>query len=245
MGLIATANFVHSATLRKGLNICYQCMRAKDLLVRCLHLNTRWRCCTSAAPPGGKYPNLYITNETLLKCGPLEQMCDVVSPKHRCWIFAQVPVLQPIGTCRHHSTGRLIVNPNFTLMSFYVHQHTSTRWKHDKPDYSPLDESELEEMYTKGTGPGGQSVNKTSNCVVLKHIPTGIVVKCHETRSLHSNRKLARQRLQERLDVHYHGENSFVELQKKDFARRKEERKKRTRDKLLRLREFKEREGIK
>ena len=40
-----------------------------------------------------------------------------------------------------------------------------------------LHESELEESFIKGSGPGGQSVNKTSNCVQLKHLPTGIVVK--------------------------------------------------------------------
>lgn len=38
-------------------------------------------------------------------------------------------------------------------------------------------EEELEEQFVRGSGPGGQATNKTSNCVVLKHIPTGIVVK--------------------------------------------------------------------
>lgn len=33
-------------------------------------------------------------------------------------------------------------------------------------------------MYVLGSGPGGQSINTTANCVVLKHIPTGIMVKC-------------------------------------------------------------------
>lgn len=40
-----------------------------------------------------------------------------------------------------------------------------------------LDESDLEEKFIKGFGPGGQSVNKSSNCVQLKHLPTGIIVK--------------------------------------------------------------------
>lgn len=40
-----------------------------------------------------------------------------------------------------------------------------------------LDESDLEESFVHGQGPGGQSVNKTSNCVVLKHHPTGLIVK--------------------------------------------------------------------
>jgi len=52
------------------------------------------------------------------------------------------------------------------------------RLKHsDDFEYPPLDENELEEMYVRGHGPGGQAVNKTNNCVVLKHLPTGIVIK--------------------------------------------------------------------
>jgi len=47
----------------------------------------------------------------------------------------------------------------------------------DDFEYPPLDENELEEMYVRGHGPGGQAVNKTNNCVVLKHLPTGIVIK--------------------------------------------------------------------
>lgn len=41
----------------------------------------------------------------------------------------------------------------------------------------PLNESELKEQFVKGHGPGGQATNKTNNCVVLKHVPSGIVVK--------------------------------------------------------------------
>jgi protein subunit release factor B len=40
-----------------------------------------------------------------------------------------------------------------------------------------LCESELEEKFVKGFGKGGQKVNKTSNCVKLKHLPSGITVK--------------------------------------------------------------------
>lgn len=47
----------------------------------------------------------------------------------------------------------------------------------DRPALLSLEESELEEQFVKGHGPGGQATNKTSNCVVLKHIPSGLVVK--------------------------------------------------------------------
>ncbi|KAJ3603997.1 hypothetical protein NHX12_028738 [Muraenolepis orangiensis] len=61
--------------------------------------------------------------------------------------------------------------------------------KKDLIDLPVLMEDELEEQFVRGSGPGGQATNKTSNCVVLKHTPTGIVVKCHQTRSVETNRK--------------------------------------------------------
>ncbi|XP_014880861.1 N-lysine methyltransferase SETD8-like [Poecilia latipinna] len=78
--------------------------------------------------------------------------------------------------------------------------------KKDLPDLPVLLEEELEEQFVRGSGPGGQATNKTSNCVVLKHIPTGIVVKCHQTRSVDINRKRARDIMREKLDVAYKGE---------------------------------------
>lgn len=46
-------------------------------------------------------------------------------------------------------------------------------------DLPVLNEDDLEEQFVRGSGPGGQATNKTSNCVVLKHIPSGIVVKVY------------------------------------------------------------------
>lgn len=43
--------------------------------------------------------------------------------------------------------------------------------------FPEIHENELEETFVRGSGPGGQSVNKTANCCVLKHKPTGIIVK--------------------------------------------------------------------
>ena len=88
-----------------------------------------------------------------------------------------------------------------------------------------LVEDELEERYTKGSGPGGQNVNKMSNAVFLKHLPTGLWVKCHQQRSLEQNRKIARKLLVTKLDNFVNGENS-VENQEKILAREKLEKKK-------------------
>lgn len=63
-----------------------------------------------------------------------------------------------------------------------------------------LREEDLEEMFVRGSGPGGQATNKTSNNVSLIHKPTGIRVTCHQTRSQATNRRLARRMLLEKLD---------------------------------------------
>ncbi|VDP01189.1 unnamed protein product [Soboliphyme baturini] len=77
-------------------------------------------------------------------------------------------------------------------------------------------ERDLEEQFVSGSGPGGQKVNTSQNCVVLKHLPTGIVVKVHESRNLEANRKIARHRLTERLDHHFNGDQCFAAIKKKE-----------------------------
>ena len=94
-----------------------------------------------------------------------------------------------------------------------------------KDNFPVLNPEELEEKFTLGSGPGGQAVNKTANAVFLKHIPSGLWVKCHETRSIESNRKIARQLLLRKLDNHLNGENS-VENQQKVLDKLKLEKKK-------------------
>lgn len=61
-----------------------------------------------------------------------------------------------------------------SLSGYQSCNYTTKRKNYTFPELKPED---LEENFVRGSGPGGQAVNKTSNCVVLKHIPTGIVVK--------------------------------------------------------------------
>ncbi|MDD5477167.1 MAG: peptide chain release factor-like protein [Candidatus Omnitrophica bacterium] len=53
-------------------------------------------------------------------------------------------------------------------------------------------EDDIVEKFIRSSGPGGQNVNKTSTCVYLKHLPTGLEVKCQRQRSQLLNRSLAR-----------------------------------------------------
>lgn len=98
-------------------------------------------------------------------------------------------------------------------------------FKVDRSKFPKLSEQDLEEKFTKGSGPGGQSVNKTTNAVFLRHLPSGVWVKCHESRSLDTNRKLARKHLLSKLDNHFNGEDS-VESQENRIESWKRERKK-------------------
>jgi len=61
-------------------------------------------------------------------------------------------------------------------------------------------EEDIEEKFIRSSGHGGQKVNKTSSCVYLKHIPTGIEVKCMKERSQSVNRFLARRELLEKIE---------------------------------------------
>ncbi|KIN06165.1 hypothetical protein OIDMADRAFT_17193 [Oidiodendron maius Zn] len=95
----------------------------------------------------------------------------------------------------------------------------------------PVREDEFTESYLKGSGPGGQKINKTSSAVQLKHIPTGLVLKVQATRSRSQNRKIARQMLAEKLEVLEKGEGSRAAIvgeakrKKKSSAVKKSKRK--------------------
>jgi protein subunit release factor B len=58
-----------------------------------------------------------------------------------------------------------------------------------------IDEVDLEETFSRSSGPGGQNVNKVSTAVTLRHRPSGITVTVQDSRSQAVNRKLARERL--------------------------------------------------
>lgn len=62
-----------------------------------------------------------------------------------------------------------------------------------------LDRSQVDKKYVRSSGAGGQHINKTSSCCQLTHIPTGIQVKCMDSRDQKKNEEIAWIRLEEKL----------------------------------------------
>jgi protein subunit release factor B len=78
-------------------------------------------------------------------------------------------------------------------------------------------EEDLEESFIRGTGAGGQKINKTSSTVVLVHVPTGLEVRCQRERSQSVNRLVAREDLCDKLE----GKLAAAKLEKKNAVEKK------------------------
>lgn len=94
-------------------------------------------------------------------------------------------------------------------------------------------EADIVENFIRGSGPGGQKINKTSATVQLHHIPTGIDIKCQETRSQSTNRFLARRLLIEKIKEKITGEKTQRQKEIEKIRRQKRKRTKRSQEKVL------------
>jgi protein subunit release factor B len=94
-------------------------------------------------------------------------------------------------------------------------------------------ESELEESFIRSSGPGGQKVNKSSSCVFLVHLPTGLSVKCQKERSQALNRFLARRMLLDKIEKHQKGFIAAEKDRAEKMRRQKRKRSKRAKEKML------------
>ena len=92
-------------------------------------------------------------------------------------------------------------------------------------------EDDLEERFILGGGPGGQKTNKTSNVVRLSHGPSGLSVRCGETRSREINRWLAR--LAEMILEREKGVKSAARQAREKIRRQKRRRSRRQKQKML------------
>ncbi|KHN95815.1 peptidyl-tRNA hydrolase domain protein [Metarhizium album ARSEF 1941] len=102
----------------------------------------------------------------------------------------------------------LCLLPTACLLTARLSTLPALRSKPLPPRPRPPPDADIQESFLKGSGPGGQKINKTNSAVQLKHIPTGIVVKSQATRSRSQNRKHARELLAQKLDDLLHGDQS-------------------------------------
>lgn len=109
--------------------------------------------------------------------------------------------------------------------------------KHDELEERMLrlgiKEDDLIEKFILGSGKGGQKVNKTSSCVYLKHIPTGIEVKCQRERSREMNRFYARRELCDKLEGQIEGKKSEKQQEIEKIRRQKRRRSRKSKEKML------------
>ncbi|MFH1617353.1 MAG: peptide chain release factor-like protein [Candidatus Margulisiibacteriota bacterium] len=104
----------------------------------------------------------------------------------------------------------------------------------EKIDRLGIKEKDVIEKFVRSGGHGGQNVNKTSTCVYLKHVPSGIEVKVSQTRSQALNRFLAWRLLCEKIEEKVL-KLKTERLQKIEKIRRqKRKRSKRAKEKILR-----------
>ncbi len=103
----------------------------------------------------------------------------------------------------------------------------------EKMERLGLYEKDIVEKFVRSQGKGGQNVNKTSTCVYLKHVPSGLEVKCQQERSQAMNRFLARRILAEKYEARILGEKSEKIRKMEKIRRQKRRRSRRAKEKVL------------
>jgi len=96
-----------------------------------------------------------------------------------------------------------------------------------------IEEQDLVENFIRGSGAGGQKINKTSSCVQLKHTPSGIEIKCQDSRSQALNRFFARRELCDRYREQMLDQQSKEQQRREKIKRQKRRRSRRQKEKIL------------
>jgi len=113
------------------------------------------------------------------------------------------------------------------FMPTFAVSEEKNRWLQRKMEEFGLREEDLKEKFIRASGRGGQKVNKSCCAVYLKHIPTGLEVKCMKDRSQSINRFLARRELLERMEASA-GSRTIADKKAEKIKKQKAKKKKRS-----------------
>jgi peptide chain release factor len=96
-----------------------------------------------------------------------------------------------------------------------------------------INETNLVEKFIIGSGKGGQKLHKTASTVYLKHLPSGLEIKCQYSRSREDNRYFARERICEKLHSILSNEKTKEQQRIEKIKRQKKRRSRRVKQKIL------------
>jgi protein subunit release factor B len=118
------------------------------------------------------------------------------------------------------------------MVSFAVSKDKENALR-EKMERLGIFEKDLEEKFIRSGGKGGQHVNKVSTCVYLKHLPSGVEVKCQRERSQGLNRYVARTILADKIETMIRGRESEERQRIEKIRRQKRKRSQRAKAKML------------
>ena len=121
---------------------------------------------------------------------------------------------------------------NFIMVTLSVSLSKENELR-ERMDSLNIREDDIKESFIRSGGKGGQHVNKVSTCVYLRHLPTGIEVKCQKERSQSLNRYHARVLLVKKIDQMIRGKESEEREKIEKIRRQKRKRSKRAKEKML------------
>lgn len=103
----------------------------------------------------------------------------------------------------------------------------------NKAEELKIDSADIVEKCVVGGGKGGQKINKTASCVMLKHVPTGTVVKCQKHREQSRNKLSAYKLLVLKIEDEVKGKKSDRAKKIFKLKKQKQKRSKRAKEKIL------------
>jgi protein subunit release factor B len=92
---------------------------------------------------------------------------------------------------------------------------------------------DLKITFTRSSGAGGQNVNKVETCVIIKHLPSGLIVRCDKHRSQLANRLEALRLLESKLAALEFKKLAIAKARQAKLKRQQRRRSTNEREKLL------------